>query len=489
MIVGMGRLVALLLPCACAAFSVTSSLCGRQPVLRLARTAPLVATADGDEDKAAQAQEKRLRAERLALEAERAALEAEKMSLELQRLKLESAEEEDRQKIRAQQKKDAEGAATTAAASPPAASPPAASPAAPSAPAAVSADTPPATEADAAQEEPPAAPKKQGGWPLNLGFNLDSFENLTKGDGASMEGLPPPPPLTYGSIGQLAEGKAEDALQLSADQLALAKSRVFDIDSFYVMKAEQTFLGTIFRGNLRTNSSEAYARVVANAASLPELAGFSFLLLDDPISPTLDDLPNAEERRPVFLAVPTDVTVRSQSPLELVSAIGALFITSVTTLGFVLSTFILADGGQMLEQLEQGETAPIDAAAPIALGIGILFVVHEVGRPAERTRPPPPRHCSANAPARTAKLSPLIDPGCSRARAADCPHHRRAQERAAHHGAHPHTIAAARHLRLHHSPPDVCADSPGSLRVRHLWARRRPRPLAHCVLSRNRPLH
>ena len=367
----MGRLVAMLLPCACAAFSVTSGLVGRQPVLRLARTAPLVATADGDAEKAASAQEKRLRAERLALEAERAALEAEKMSLELKRLKLESMEEEDRLKLKAQQKKDAEGAATTQAAT--TSTPTASTPAAVS-----STDAPPATEAAATQEEPPAAPEKQGGFPFNLGFNFDSLTNLTSGDGSSTEGLPPPPPLTYGSIGQLADGKAEDALQLSADQLALAKSRVFDIDSFYVMKAEQTFLGTIFRGNLRTNSSEAYARVAANVAALPELKGFSFLLLDDPISPTLEDLQNAEERRPVFLAVPTDVTVRGQNILELVAASGALFVTSVTTLGFVLSTFILADGGQMLESLEQGETAPIDAAAPIALGIGIIFVVHEI---------------------------------------------------------------------------------------------------------------
>ena len=72
-----------------------------------------------------------------------------------------------------------------------------------------------------------------------------------------MTELPPPPPLTYGSIARLAEGKEPAALQLSDEQIEAAKARVFNLESFYVMKVEQTFLGTIFRGNLRTNSSIA----------------------------------------------------------------------------------------------------------------------------------------------------------------------------------------------------------------------------------------
>jgi len=67
-----------------------------------------------------------------------------------------------------------------------------------------------------------------------------------------------------------------------------------------------------------------------------------------------------------------------QGLLDYVTALGALFATLITTLGFALSTYILADGGMLLDQLEKGDTAPLDTAAPIAAGIGAIFVAHEL---------------------------------------------------------------------------------------------------------------
>ena len=215
---------ALLCPQGGCAFNVALRRAG--VASRAPRLATVAAVADGDEaEKPATtttAQEKRLAAERLALEAERAALEAERVELELAQLKLERGAKEEEKR---------EPASVTTAAPP--APPPAVTPAAPPAvaPAAPPAATPPAP----AEEAKPA-----------FGFfNV----NMTE--------LPPPPPLTYGSIARLAEGKEPAALQLSDEQIEAAKARVFNLESFYVMKVEQTFLGTIFRGNLRTNSSIA----------------------------------------------------------------------------------------------------------------------------------------------------------------------------------------------------------------------------------------
>jgi len=51
----------------------------------------------------------------------------------------------------------------------------------------------------------------------------------------------------------------------------------------------------------------------------------------------------------------------------------------ITTLGFALSVYILADGGAMLEQISKGDPAPVEAAFPIAIGLGALQLAHEMG--------------------------------------------------------------------------------------------------------------
>ena len=106
----------------------------------------------------------------------------------------------------------------------------------------------------------------------------------------------------------------------------------------------------------------------------------TFVLLDDPISPSLEDLQtgNEQERRPVFLALQADATTLKQDAIDVAAAVGGLLISAVTTLGFALSTYLLADGGRFLDALEKGNTAPLDAASPIAAGIGAVFVAHEL---------------------------------------------------------------------------------------------------------------
>ena len=210
------------------------------------------------------------------------------------------------------------------------------------------------------------------------GISEEDYSELTSL--LNVSSWPPPPPLTYGSIASVVEqsGKKEAALQLSDAQITACKERVFDpLAGFYVTKVDQTFLGTIFRGNLKKNASEVVATVTASADKESLLSGVTFLLLDDPMAMTLQDMEAGNERRPVFLVLPAEVGSLKRGLPELGLSVLALFISVVTTLGFALSTYLLTDGGGMLSQLENGDTTPIDQAAPIALALAGLQVLHE----------------------------------------------------------------------------------------------------------------
>jgi hypothetical protein len=215
-------------------------------------------------------QEKRLRAERLALQAERAALELAALELDA-----------------AQLRREAESLAPREA-------PPAA------------AATAPISGSVTASETPAAATKAPGapGSASPIEQLLASLKSNSSTDaGASRAGgqSKPPASLSGSSLTEVLSGQSEGALQLSEAQVSLARNRVFDYDTFYVSQVEQSFIGTIFRGNLRTNTSVVYARVSAKAAAEPELAGIQFLLLQDPLALTLEGLQAGEERKPVFL--------------------------------------------------------------------------------------------------------------------------------------------------------------------------------------------
>ena len=83
--------------------------------------------------------------------------------------------------------------------------------------------------------------------------------------------------MSVGAVAYAVErsGKSESDLQLTEAQVETCKERIFDIDSYYVTKVEQTFLGTIFRGNLRGNASHASELVAQIARSSPRFRPFS----------------------------------------------------------------------------------------------------------------------------------------------------------------------------------------------------------------------
>ena len=321
--------------------------------LRVHRPPLACASADGGATKESLAEiaaAKRKRADELAAKAARMDLEAEVLELQAKELALSVAlkrsEEEAAAGVVASNGEDAAAVAP----------PPVVIESVPM--------SPTSTESGSAGSEPAAAPAS----PFNVSALL------------SADSLPPPPPMSYGAIASVVQrsGLDEAALQLSEAQVATCRERVFDLESYYVTQVDQTFLGTIFRGNLRGNSSGAsFARVAANAEREASLRGVTFVLLDDPVALTLQDVEAGRERRPVYLALPDEaVKVRQGVPEYLAFLIGS-FSSAITTLGFALSTYLLADGGAMLSQLEAGDTAPLDTAAPIALGLLLLQLLHE----------------------------------------------------------------------------------------------------------------
>ena len=81
------------------------------------------------------------------------------------------------------------------------------------------------------------------------------------------------------------------------------------------------------------------------------------------------------ERRPVFLALPRRASELKQGAPEVAICLISLATTGITTLGFALSTYILADGGAMLTQLEKSAFAATalpcsDTASPGRVGLG-----------------------------------------------------------------------------------------------------------------------
>mmetsp|Transcript_29317 Transcript_29317/g.69072 ORF Transcript_29317/g.69072 Transcript_29317/m.69072 type:complete len:591 (-) Transcript_29317:218-1990(-) len=301
------------------------------------------------------AQEIRLQAERLALKAEKAALEAEQLTLQAEQIKFATAQR--------RRETDASGATTPEPV--------------PTESSAKPLDRDP-WMADAAQRTDPA-PKSESPAPIEASaggiFNL----SLAGPNGSA--------PLK-GQLQQALEirGLREPReLQLTAAQTALIKSEVFDIETFYTMKVEDSPVGTIFRGNLRADADVVFPRVqerLANASRSPQaegLAGVQLLLIEDPLPLTLAQLEAGDEKRPVFLALGPKAAEMRQSPGDLVLAFVSLLACSFTVLGYALSSFILTDDGKLIEQLQNGDTEPLMLALPIALGVGGLQLLHEVG--------------------------------------------------------------------------------------------------------------
>lgn len=298
-------------------------------------------TDDGHDQPAADAEDKRRKAQRLALQAEKAALELERLELQASEFRRERATSDQKEQAQANMEQ-------LPTAAPPA---PAAAPA------------PTATNEETAED-------------AQMPFLDGLLSSLNASDAAAPATTP-----SGSSIAQALSANvvSESALQLSEGQVTAARERVFGLDTFYVSGVEQTFIGTIFRGNLKgSNASVAFARVLANAAAEPELSDTTFLLIQDPLAPTMEDLQTERERSPVFLAIPSEAARLRQGLGEYGVGLVLAAVASITTLGYALSTYILSDGGAMLAQMQAGDATPIGVAVPIAVGLVGLQFLHEV---------------------------------------------------------------------------------------------------------------
>ena len=325
----------------------------RAPALR-ASPRPAVAMLADDDDggdapapSSGDAAAKRLRAERLALQAERAALEAEQLELQAEQLKLETARRR--------------GTPSDEAA-------------------------PPAPPVDSARE--PATAPVSTTQPSEPASQL--LPNVTSVFNLDLDALKPNSSTAEMTMA-VNEALAEVAKRMEAQQKEVGlddalverlRAEVFDLKSFYVTDVESTVVGTVFRGNLRADADAVYQRVQDALAKAPELAEkVQLLLLPDPTPITVEQLQEIDgERRPVFLALPAGrIDGLMQTTPEIGLALISLGIGCFTTLGYALSSFLLSADGTLIEQLQAGDPAPLFQAAPIALGLGLVQLAHEVG--------------------------------------------------------------------------------------------------------------
>ena len=361
----------------------------RRPLARVATRAFDIRLSDDvvdDMDKEAAAlrsQRKKLEAERLALQAEKAALEAEQIQLELEQLKLATAQR--------RKETDASGATTPA---------PVRQKGAPSPSDMLAAfGPPPSPPAEAAQRPAPELQTQSSSTqqPPELAdgqFNTSRlFEEI-----AAINATAPPLKGQLQIALELAGLREPAELCLSPAQVERIKDEVFDLETYYTMKAEDSPVGTIFRGNLRADAEVVFPKVqarLANASAqsapiggvaVASLEGVQLLLIEDPLPLTLAQLEAAEEKRPVFLAVGPQAGALKPSVGDYVSSTLTLFAVSFTTLGYALSSYILTDEEKLFAQLEAGDTAPLEMALPIALGLGALQLLHELAHAAAASR-------------------------------------------------------------------------------------------------------
>lgn len=301
------------------------------------RVGPPVASSESSE-----AERKRIKAERLALKAELAALEIEKLELQAAKMKTKRLEREPAEEV---------------------------------APAPSLATPSQSTVSDTAPVEKASPPPSGASSFVSDLSSKTTTESESESDSARRT-------TAYRRAAQLVNGKKKDAVRLSDTQIELAKSNVFDLNNFYVRKVDQTDLGTIFRGNLRTNSSVVFDLVTSKAAKVPELRDVQFLMLQDPTWEYIDRVSprseRKEEQEPVFLALQAEAVDRDQGLLDLGLVLVGLSTTAITAIGFALSAYILTpEGGAMLQALGEKSFAPVEKALPIAEGLVGLQLLHE----------------------------------------------------------------------------------------------------------------
>ncbi len=162
-------------------------------------------------------------------------------------------------------------------------------------------------------------------------------------DADATEVLPEPPPLP-------------DIPQMQAADLT-AVSGIFSIDTFFATETIPYGEGVIYRGNLRTEATQAVAGLKAKLATVVGDRYTLYLVQD-------------QSEKPAVVVLPTQAVDQPASPVLRAFAAGLLTASVLTTteLGANLTGFSLTlSPGRWLEAL------------PITVGLGIILAVHEAG--------------------------------------------------------------------------------------------------------------
>ncbi|AIE75167.1 MULTISPECIES: site-2 protease family protein [unclassified Synechocystis] len=161
---------------------------------------------------------------------------------------------------------------------------------------------------------------------------------------------------TTGLGDSTANTNLEETSPIPPEDLAIIKG-IFSIDSFFTTETIAYQEGAIFKGNLRTEAEDAFAKL---SGKLKQLMGEKYRLF----------LVEGSEDRPVVVILPSTNDPQPSTLAQKNLAVVLLVATIVTTLeaSAALLGFDLVDNWQRV-----GETVPL------AIAVGIILLAHELG--------------------------------------------------------------------------------------------------------------
>lgn len=165
-----------------------------------------------------------------------------------------------------------------------------------------------------------------------------------------------------------------DLMSLNDEQVELAKQQVFDSTEFEITGIEKTVVGTMFRGNLRTDFNTAFESVVNKAEKVNGLQDTRFSLTRDPLASPIIPM---EQRQIVFLALPADKVEKQSGFLDTIFALLGLPISIFALIGFGTTGYILAGNEMVQKALAAGDPAITNQAIALCASVLALQFIHE----------------------------------------------------------------------------------------------------------------
>jgi membrane-associated protease RseP (regulator of RpoE activity) len=155
---------------------------------------------------------------------------------------------------------------------------------------------------------------------------------------------------------RLPGGNDTDTLPIPAEDLATIKG-IFSIDSFFATETIAYQEGAIFKGNLRTEADDAFAKL---SGKLKALMGEKYRLF----------LVEGSEDRPVVVILPSSNDPQTSTLAQKNLAVVLMVATVVTSLeaSAALLGFDLVDDWHRYSE-----------ALPLALGVAVILLAHELG--------------------------------------------------------------------------------------------------------------